>query len=174
MYRRMLRRRFDNPESCRPSDVISLLARPLQRFAVTLGHPRCVSHRCLCRRAAREDGGRRQAATPKNKGAWPNVIATRYKDRLVSSKCGRSLEIHRPHKKNSKLYSASASKYLQAKMSSRYAASTIRWIFSGAKNSGTGTVPVMVPMKRSASILLPRKAAKSCCICGGGGSRRAN
>ena len=93
---------------------------------------------------------------------------------LVSSKCGRSLEIHRPHKKNSKLYSASASKYLQAKMSSRYAASTIRWIFSGAKNSGTGTVPVMVPMKRSASILLPRKAAKSCCICGGGGSRRAN
>src|SRR5215211_2742152 len=28
----------------------------LQRFAVTLGHPRCVWHRCLCRRAAREDG----------------------------------------------------------------------------------------------------------------------
>ena len=44
---------------------------PLQRFAMTLGHPRCVSHRCLCRRAAREDGGRRQAATQRTRALGP-------------------------------------------------------------------------------------------------------
>jgi hypothetical protein len=42
--------------------------------------------------------------------------------------------------------------------------------FSGAKNSGIGTVPATVPRNRAVSSSSSRSAPKSSCISGGGGS----
>lgn len=44
-------------------------------------------------------------------------------------------------------------------------------MFCGEKNSGMDTVPAMVPKKRLVCSWFPRRAEKSCCISGAGGSR---
>ena len=54
------------------------------------------------------------------------------------------------------------------------AAAMILPTFSGAKNAAGEIVPAFIFTKPSIADSLPAIAAKSCCICGGGGSSLAS